>query len=771
MTTADARAQEATHLARTEADPTAPAPAPAPREPEVEPAPFVRLDSESGLLRLDLVVEGVHCAACIRRIERTLGQLPFVRAARVNLSSRRCSVAFAGDPEGARAIVSSLAELGYRAVPFDPAKLDGADAAAEKELLLCLAVAGFAAGNIMLLAVSVWSGHFVGMGEATRTFLHWFEALIALPAIAFSGRPFFRSALAALRRGRTNMDVPISLAVILAPAVSLVETIRMGDHAYFDSAVTLLFFLLIGRYLDRRARGAAREAVARLLALRAQAVTRIEVDGTMRAVRPESLEPGQEILVATGERVGVDGEVVAGRGELDTSLVTGETVPQPVEPGSRVFAGTVNLGPPLRVRVLAAGEGTLLAEIVRLMEAAEQRRSRFVALADRVARLYAPFVHTLAALTLTGWLLAGAEWHFAMMSAIAVLIITCPCALGLAVPAVQVIAAGRLLRHGVLVKSATALERFARIDTVVFDKTGTLTTGRMALEAIEGGDASDLEAAAGLARTSRHPLARALAAAAGPGPARTGVEEVPGTGLRWCGPEGEWRLGRRGFAASVPDDDRPGAELWFSRPHRPPVRFRFADPLRPDAAEVVAALRARGLALELLSGDRPATVAEVAQRLGIEHWRAGLAPAEKVARLEELARLGRKVLMVGDGLNDAPALSAASVSLSPASAVDVSQTAADAVFQGERLFPVLEVLEVARRAERLVRQNIAMSIVYNLCAVPLAVAGFVTPLVAAIAMSSSSLLVVGNSLRLRLRARTEPAFGPARPPRLAEERA
>ena len=722
-------------------------------EPAVEPLPFVRSDPASGLNRLDLVVEGVHCAACIRRIERGLERLGGLQSARVNLTTRRLAVTWPGDPARAGEILATVEGLGYRAVPFDPARLEGGDAAAEKELLLCLAVAGFAAGNVMLLAVSVWSGHFLGMGEATRTLLHWFQALIALPAVAFAGRPFFRSALGALRRGHTNMDVPIALAVLLAPAASLFETLRGGEHAYFDSAVTLLFFLLIGRYLDRRARGAARAAAARLLALRGQAVTLVEADGTTRPVHPESVPAGATVLVATGERVGVDGTVQDGASELDTSLVTGETTPAPVGPGSRVFAGTVNLGAPLRVRVDAVGEGTLLAEIVRLVEAAEQRRSRFVVLADRVARLYAPFVHTLAALTLVGWLLAGADWHAALWAALAVLIITCPCALGLAVPAVQVIAAGRLLRRGVLVKSPTALERFARIDTVVFDKTGTLTTGRMALEAIDGGGRADLEAAAELARTSRHPLARALAAAAGPGPAAREVEEVPGQGLRRLGPEGEWRLGRRDWVTEVEDDGRPGAELWFSRPGQQPVRFRFADPLRPDAAEVVAALRARGLELELLSGDRAPTVAAVAAALGLERAEAGLDPAGKVARLEALTASGRRVLMVGDGLNDAPALAAATVSLSPAEAADIAQTAADAVFQGERLGPVVELLEVAGRAERLVRQNIALSIAYNLCAVPLAVAGLVTPLVAALAMSTSSLLVVGNALRLQWGAR------------------
>ena len=722
-------------------------------EPAVEPLPFVRSDPASGLNRLDLVVEGVHCAACIRRIERGLERLGGLQSARVNLTTRRLAVTWPGDPARAGEILATVEGLGYRAVPFDPARLEGGDAAAEKELLLCLAVAGFAAGNVMLLAVSVWSGHFLGMGEATRTLLHWFQALIALPAVAFAGRPFFRSALGALRRGHTNMDVPIALAVLLAPAASLFETLRGGEHAYFDSAVTLLFFLLIGRYLDRRARGAARAAAARLLALRGQAVTLVEADGTTRPVHPESVPAGATVLVATGERVGVDGTVQDGASELDTSLVTGETTPAPVGPGSRVFAGTVNLGAPLRVRVDAVGEGTLLAEIVRLVEAAEQRRSRFVVLADRVARLYAPFVHTLAALTLVGWLLAGADWHAALWAALAVLIITCPCALGLAVPAVQVIAAGRLLRRGVLVKSPTALERFARIDTVVFDKTGTLTTGRMALEAIDGGGRADLEAAAELARTSRHPLARALAAAAGPGPAAREVEEVPGQGLRRLRPEGEWRLGRRDWVTEVEDDGRPGAELWFSRPGQQPVRFRFADPLRPDAAEVVAALRARGLELELLSGDRAPTVAAVAAALDLERAEAGLDPAGKVARLEALTASGRRVLMVGDGLNDAPALAAATVSLSPAEAADIAQTAADAVFQGERLGPVVELLEVAGRAERLVRQNIALSIAYNLCAVPLAVAGLVTPLVAALAMSTSSLLVVGNALRLQWGAR------------------
>ncbi len=715
--------------------------------PSQDLLPFVRSEPEQ-LSSLHLMLEGVHCGACVRRIERALNTGDGVETARVNLSTRRLTLRWRGGPARAGELVGLVTGLGYRAVPFDPERLKSLDGRTERQLLLAMAVAGFAAGNVMLLAISVWAGHGDGMGAATRGFLHWFEALIALPAIAFAGRPFFRSALKALRAGHTNMDVPISLAILIAPAMSLVETMRGGPHVYFDSALTLLFFLLIGRFLDARARGAARGAAARLLALGAASVTVVGEGGTTRRMQPDQLAVGDELLVAAGERIGADGAVLSGRSELDTSLITGESAPAAVVPGDTVFAGTVNVASPLRVRVRAVGEGTLLAEIVRLMEAAEQRRGRFVAIADRAARLYAPFVHTLAAATFLGWWLAlGAPWQTALLYAVAVLIVTCPCALGLAVPAVQVIASGRLMRRGTFLKSATALERFADVDTVVLDKTGTLTEGRLELIR-EGIDPAALEAAASLAKASRHPLARAIAATRAGAPALSGVEEVAGCGLRICRADGEWRLGRRDWATELPDDERPGAELWLSRPGEAPARFQFEDRLRPDAIGVIAELKRRGLDVRLLSGDRATTVREVAQALGIERWQAAVTPSGKVQAIEALAGEGRRVLMVGDGLNDAPALAAAYVSLSPATAADVSQTAADAVFQGRELAPVLEILTVARRAERLVLQNFALSAGYNAVTIPLAVMGHVTPLVAAICMSLSSVVVVSNALRL-----------------------
>jgi Cu2+-exporting ATPase len=586
------------------------------------------------------------------------------------------------------------------------------------------------------------------MGPATRGLLHWVSALIALPAIAYAGWPFFRSALAALRAGHTNMDVPISLAVVLAGAMSLFETIEGGRYVYFDSAVTLLFFLLIGRYLDRRARGKALAAAERLLALASAPVAVLKAGGERVFLPAEQLRPGMSVLVAAGERAAVDGRVQSGRSELDASLITGETLPEAVGVGGRVFAGTLNLGAPLTLEVTAVGENTLLAEIVRLMEHAEQRRARYVALADRIARLYAPAVHGLALATFLGWaLLVGVAWQVALLHAVAVLIITCPCALGLAVPVVQVIASGRLMRRGILLKSATALERLAEVDTVVFDKTGTLTRGHPALQSAPG-DPEALKLAASLAAASRHPLARAVAAAVPGVQVAAGVQETSGCGLSLDTPAGEIRLGNRGWCAIDEDETAVGPELWLTRPGHAPQRFAFADPLRDDAKEVVAGLTARGLEVQLLSGDRETTVAEAAEALGIESWRAGCGPADKVAHLERLAAAGRKVLMVGDGLNDAPALTVASVSLSPTSAVDISQTAADAVFQGDRLTPVREILEVAGQAQALVRQNLALAFGYNVLTVPFAVLGLVTPLIAAVCMSASSLAVIGNALRL-----------------------
>jgi Cu2+-exporting ATPase len=668
-----------------------------------------------------------------------------VTQARVNMTTRRLALGWKGPREDAYRLVGAVEALGYHLVPFDAQALAQARDATEKSLLRALAVAGFAAGNVMLISIGLWAGITQGMGPGTRALMHWVSALIAMPAIAYAGMPFFRSAFGVLRRGRTNMDVPISVGVVLVTGMSLAETIAGGLHTYFDSAVTLLFFLLIGRVLDNRARGQARATAEQLLMLRGADVHVLQPDGSARRTRGEAVSLGDIVLTGMGERIGVDGVIVQGQTVLDASLVSGESTPVAAGPGMQVFAGTLNLGAPVVVRVCARGDGTLLAECARLIEAAEQRRGKIVVLADRISRAYTPFVHAAALLTFLAWrFILHAPAGQSLLTACAVLIITCPCALALAVPAVQVITTGRLFRRGILLKSPTALERLAAVDMVVFDKTGTLTEPALALGNAAAIAPQVLARARALAAASRHPLARALVKAdMAPVVVATGVVEQPGEGLR----AGETRLGSAAFCGVPEAGPAQGPELWFAEPGAAAVRFAFAEKLRADAPEVIHALRRLGLGIALLSGDRPGPVEALAHRLGITDFAAGCTPVGKVSRIEAMRAQGHRVLMVGDGLNDGPCLAAATVSASPASGADISQTVADIVFQGQSLDPVLRAIGAARRARGAMRQNVALALCYNLLLVPLAMTGHVTPWLAAIAMSSSSLLVMANSFR------------------------
>ncbi len=713
--------------------------------PEAEA--YIRTDGQ-GIASLNLAVENLHCGGCVRRIENTLADKDAVTSARVNLTTRRLALHWRADQAEAADLLGAVSDLGYRLVPFDPELLANEAASEDRALLRAMAVAGFAAANVMLLSVAIWSGAASGdMGPALRDLLHWISALIALPAVAYAGRPFFRSALTALRQGMMNMDVPISLAVLLAAATSLYETINHGQHAYFDACVGLLFFLLIGRYLDRRARSKARSAAEQLLLLGAVAAQVVEADGKVRALPIGAVRAGMTVRVAPGDRVPVDGLVSFGQGEVDASLISGESEPRGVKLGDWLHAGTMNLSHPLQIEVAAAGDDTLLAEIVRLTAAAEQGKAAYVRLADRAARIYAPTVHLLALGGFLGWwLLGGLAWQPALLIAVAVLIITCPCALGLAVPVVQVVASGLAMRRGVLVKAGDGFERLAEVDTLIFDKTGTLTHGRPELVNGDTIPAPVLAQAASLAAGSRHPLCQALVRAAGPVPALLQVQEHPGMGLELDGA----RLGNRDWCAVAEMGPKDGnSELWFRQPDQAPVRFAFRDQLKADAAAVVGQLQKAGWRIEIVSGDRAEVVEPIARYLRITSWRANCRPDQKVAYLSGLAAEGCKVAMIGDGLNDAPALAAAHASLSPVQAADVAQAAADFVFQGEGLAPVAMTLNLARRVRRLILQNFSLALAYNLLAVPLALAGLVTPLFAAIAMSSSSLLVTLNALRLR----------------------
>jgi Cu2+-exporting ATPase len=700
-----------------------------------------------GTAHLDLAVEGVACANCIGRIEGSLQRLPGVVAARLNFTNRRLAVEWREDMLAAADVIAALEDIGYRAHPFQPERAETQEAQHMRWLVKCLAVAGFAAMNIMLLSVSVWSGS--DMGQETRDFFHWLSALIALPAAAYAGQPFFRSAWAAIRARALNMDVPISLGVITALGMSVVETASHAQHAYFDSATMLLFFLLCGRALDHAMRRKTRAVAGNLAALKAEFAQRFDGLELVR-VPAAALQPGDRLLIRPGDRVPADGVVLSGRSEIDDSLVTGETARRAVAAGAVVHAGAVNFSGTLTMRVTAAGTGTLIDEVERLLEKAVTAKSRHVRLADRAARMYAPVVHATAALTVVGWLVAGASVHDAVVTAIAVLIITCPCALALAVPAVQVVASGALFRAGVILNSGDAIERLSEIDTVVFDKTGTLTLPEPRVDNAATLDPELLRRAARLALSSRHPLAAAVAREARERVPFDEATEEPGQGVRAMIDGTEARLGSPAFCGLAPAGPAgPGASaIAFSHAGRAAVLL-VRQTLRPDAAETAAALRALGLDLIILSGDRPDAVAPVAATLGIADWRGGLTPAEKIAAIDALKAQGRRVLMVGDGLNDAPALAAAHVSLSPISAADLTQAQADAVFLGERLGPVREAVTIARRARRLMRENLWLAVLYNAVAVPVAIAGFATPLIAAAAMSGSSVLVTLNALRAR----------------------
>ena len=703
---------------------------------------------DDGRLSMDLAVEGVTCGACIGRIEGAVKQLPGIAEARLNYTNRRLHVVWSdGAVEPAR-IVEALEASGYHGHPFVPLRAEQEEAAEARRLTRCLGVAGFAAMNIMLLSVSVWSGNASDMTSETRDFFHWASALIALPAAAYAGRPFFQSAWRALKARSTNMDVPISIGVILALAMSLFETAHHAREAYFDSAIMLLFFLLTGRALEHAMRRRTRAVAGNLAALKADTAHRFAGEEVV-TVPVAALRAGDRLMVKPGERVPADGTIAGGRSEVDESLITGETGRRRVAPGDTVYAGSFNYDGALTLTVTVAGGASLIDEIEKLLEKAAGAKTHAMRLADRASRIYAPVVHAAAALTCIGWLAAGASWHDAIVTAIAVLIITCPCALALAIPAVQVVASGALYRANVILNAGDAIERLAEADTIIFDKTGTLTLPEPRVVNPERVDSDLLQMAARLAMSTRHPLANAVAREAVARVPYEGAVEEPGRGVRAIVDGVEARAGSAEFCGAPQLAALPGlSHIYFVHGARS-AAIAVTQSLRPDAAETIARLRALGLDLRILSGDRPEAVRPVAAALGIDKWGAALKPGDKIGLIEDLQRQGRKVLMVGDGLNDAPSLAAAHVSLSPISAADLTQAQADAVFLGERLAPVAEAVIVARRARALMSENLWLAVVYNAVAVPVAIAGLATPLIAALAMSGSSLLVTLNALRAK----------------------
>ncbi len=704
----------------------------------------------NGLIQTDYIVPGMHCAGCISSIERGFGDLDFVKNVRANLSLKRVSVTWSEATGDVGLIDQQFGKLGFEHSPFDlNADVRGDQKKAARSLLTALGVAGFGAANVMLLSVSIWSG----ADAETTTLFHLLSGLIAVPVVAFSGQPFFKSALAALRVGRLNMDVPISLAVLLALGMSIYESLSGGENAYFDAAVMLLFFLLIGRYLDHIMRDKARDAVLQLNNIAPKRALKILEDDNLQYFSISEIEPGDNLRILAGERIPVDGEIVRGASDLDCSLVTGENLPVHANVGKVVEAGTLNLTGVLDIKALRDAKHSFLAEVAKMMEAAEKGRGRFTRIADKMASIYAPVVHLVAAISFIGWMIAtGGDWNKSIYIAISVLIITCPCALALAVPVAHVVAAHRLFKEGIVISDGAGFERLEQVQRVVFDKTGTLTTGTPHVKSTDITNDLHMRIAKSLAIHSSHPASNAVESyfADLADVELNDIVEVPGCGVEALYHDNKVRLGRGAWVAEISDTvaDETFGGLSFAVENCPVSTFQLSEKLRKDALLAVSELKVAKQNIEILSGDGEGPVGFVGKQLGIETIHDSYTPSDKVDHINDLRERGEKTLMVGDGLNDAAALSGAHVAMAPANACDVGRHAADFVFLHKSLLAVPFAINMAKRVGRIVRQNFALAIIYNLIAVPFAVAGAITPLTAAIAMSASSIVVVSNSMRL-----------------------
>ncbi len=696
------------------------------------PAPSELVELSAGA---QFSVPSIRCAACIGTIERHFAALRGVTNARVNATQKRVTI-HSSLPDSA--IVAELKSIGYEAYPLGQAALTIDDDPVGRDLILRMGVAGFAMMNVMLLSVAVWSG----ATDATRDLFHLISAAIALPAVIFSARPFFEHAAQALRAGRLNMDVPIALAIALAAGMSLYEALHGGAHAYFDAALSLTFFLLIGRFLEHRTKSAARSAASELAALEVHTAQR-KTGRHIETVPVKALKLGDLIVVNSGMRVPVDGQLQANDAYTDRSFLTGESEPAEHAKGDALCAGEINLGAPFELTATAIGQDTRLSRIAALVDTAENARNSYTSLADKAAQIYAPVVHILAAAGFLGWLIVDGDVRHALNVAIAVLIITCPCALGLAVPAVSTAAISRLYRMGFLVKSGTALERLAGISTMVFDKTGTLTAPGFSFDVRELSD-TQARVAKGLASQSAHPISQALAAYLEDVSAEqiVSVAEHPGAGVSGIWNGQRVALGRASWLGSGGD----GLALSIKGEVKP---LASSQKLLPGAGALAGELNALHIGTQIMSGDSEVKTEALAKSVGFAEWRSEVSPEQKAQHIHALSQTG-SVCMVGDGINDTAALAHATVSLAPGTALDATRNAADIVMLGEALGKVPSLVRVARKSVALSKQNFAIAILYNLVAVPIAMAGFATPLIAALAMSASSITVLVNAMRVKV---------------------
>jgi len=734
--------------------------------PEVQRS-FVRT-ADGHVREAALILEGITCAACVWLNERHLARLPGVLAVRINYATHRARVQWDERRIHLSDILQAVSRIGYLAHPFDPGRHQQRLEKERKRLLRRLGVAGVMTMQVMILAEALYVGGWIEAEMQYRHFFQWISLLLTLPVLLYSAQPFFAAAWRDLRHRQAGMDVPVSLGILTAFVASVWVTVTGRGVVYYDSVAMFVFFLLGARYLETAARKRATEASEALVQAAPATATRLVNQGNEtieETVAVAELKPGDQVRIRPGEPVPADAMVLEGRSSVDESLLTGESLPVPKQPGHTLVGGSLNIESPLTARVEKTGPDTILSSILRLMDRAGAEKPRVAQLADRVAGWFVITVLGVAGVTaLYWWRHDPSLW---LPATIAVLVVTCPCALSLATPAAMTAASGRLTRLGLLATRGHALETLARVTHVIFDKTGTLTRGQLQLRqtsGISGLSAVDCLALAGaLERHSEHPIARALlAASAELVPTATDVVNTPGAGIRGTIRGTEYFLGTPAYVQEQTGLSAPPAMLEELQRHGDTLvllagrtalhaAFLLNDELRPGARELISGLKRRGLRVSLLTGDHEKAARRVAGTLGIDEIAWSLKPADKLERIKTLQDQGAVVAMIGDGVNDAPVLAAAQVSIAMGGGAAVAAASADMILLSLKLGGLASGLAVAHRTVKIIRQNLAWALAYNLLAIPAAAAGYVTPWMAALGMSLSSLLVVSNALRLARR--------------------